>query len=387
MKLRLQPLLVAALLLIVFGCGEKIEPGTSKTELPVLTGVRIDTAQMVSKQHLYEAVGTVQAGITSNLASKVMSTVKRITVREGDRVKTGDTLIVLDRRQMAAKLRQAQAGLSEAKQALTAAISARDAAATSAELARTTYERYEALKREDSVSLQEFDEMEARHRQAQAAVQQARAMVSAAASRVTQAQAAVAVARVAVNDTLITAPHAGVITAKLVDEGDLASPGHTLLTLETTDGYRLDLVVPEVHIDHVRLGQKVLANVPALNLANLEGTVNTISPAADPASRSFLVKATLPADAPVKSGVFARVRIPLDRNDKLLVPLTAVVSHGQLTGLFLVDAESIAHFRLVRLGGISQESVEILAGLTQGDRYVVEPPPTLVDGAKVEAVP
>jgi RND family efflux transporter MFP subunit len=368
MNLRYSSLLV--LLLLTFACGNEIEPGTAELSRPVVAGVRLQTARLASQPLVYEAVGTVQAGITSNLAAKITGAVENIGVREGDQVNKGDILLTLDQSQAKAGLRQAQASFSEAEQTLAAARAA-------AELATATYERYLSLQREDSVSDQEFDEVAARQRQAEA-------MVSAAESRVKQAGAAVTAARATLNDSLITAPHAGVITAKLVDEGDLATPGRTLLILETTGGYRLDLVVPETYIEDVRFGQKVLARVPALNLTGLAGTVSTIVPAADPGSRSFLVKVTLPASVPVKSGMFARGEIPLRASNHLLVPLTAVMRPGQLTGIYVVDQESVAHFRLIRLGRVFDEQVEVLSGLQPGDRYAVEPPEALVDGARVE---
>ena len=368
MNIRYSSLLV--LLLLTFGCGNEIEPGTAKISRPVVSAVRLQTARLAKQPLVYEAVGTVQAGITSNLAAKHIGAVENIGVREGDEVKKGDILLTLDQRQAKAGWREAQASLAEAKQALAAALAA-------AELATATYGRYLSLKRENSVSHQEFDEVAARQRQAEA-------MVSAAESRVKQAGAALAAARATLNDTLITAPHAGVITAKLVDEGDLATPGRTLLILETTLGYRLDLVVPETYIEDVRFGQKVLARVPALNLAGLAGTVSTIVPAADPGSRSFLVKVALPEGVPVKSGMFARGEIPLKTGSQLLVPLTAVMRPGQLTGIYVVDQESVAHFRLIRLGRVFDGQVEVLSGLHPGDRYVVEPPEAMADGARVE---
>ena len=90
--------------------------------------ISVETARMTDQPLIYEAVGTVKAGITSNLASKLLGTVESVRVREGDRVKKGDTLIIMDQRQVKAGVNKAEAGLSEAKNALTAAISARDAA-------------------------------------------------------------------------------------------------------------------------------------------------------------------------------------------------------------------------------------------------------------------
>jgi RND family efflux transporter MFP subunit len=374
-----------ALAFLVAACGEKIEPGTSTVSRPVVTGVRLAAASVVSRPLTYEAVGTVVAGITSDLAAKGMGTVERITVHEGDQVKKGDLLIALDDRQARAQLAQAEAALLEADQALAAAASARNAAGAAADLAAITLTRYESLKREESVSAQEFDEVAARNRQAQAAKDQADAMVAAAISRVKQAKAAVASAQITLADTRIVAPHPGIVTGKLVDQGDLATPGRPLLVLETARRYRLDVVLPEEYSDRIRLRQTVEVTIPAVNLTALQGTVTTIVPAADPGSRSFLIKVSLPPEAPVKSGMYARVAVPLGEGNQLLIPQSAVLRRGQLTGVYVVDGEGIAHFRLIRLGRPYQGMVEVLSGIGDGDRYVVEPGPTLVDGARVEA--
>jgi RND family efflux transporter MFP subunit len=368
-------------------CSDKIEPGTTTESPPVLKDTPVATAQITDQPIIYEAVGTVRAGIRSNLASKLLGTVEAIHVREGDRVKQGETLLLIDQRQVNAGLRKAGASLTEAKKGLAAAISNREAARASEKLALATYERYLNLKRDDSVSVQEFDEVEARYRQARAALGQADAMVEAATARIKQAEASLATARVNKEDAVITAPHDGIITEKMVDKGDLAKPGTPLLALETTRGFCVDVVLPEKYIDYVEPGQKVSVKVPALKTGPLEGNVCTIVPSADPRSRSFIVKINLPIHRKVRSGLFARVEIPIGHSKKLLIDQEGVVTRGQLTGLYLVDSEGIARFRLIRLGKTFGVSIEVLSGLKEGDRYVVKPTPKLQDGARVEVSP
>ena len=71
----------------------------------------------------------------------------------------------------------------------------------------------------------------------------------------------------------------------------------------------------------------------------------------------------------------------------MLIPVSALVPQGQLTGIFIVDDNQIARFRLIRTGRRFDDTVEIITGLDDGQRFVVKPPPTLVDGARVEAIP
>lgn len=384
MQHRLLSLFAIFMLFFPFACSEKTEPGTTTESHPVLKDVHVATVHMTDQPLIYEAVGTVLAGATSNLAGKLLGTVKSIRVKEGDWVKEGDTLVIIDPRQVEAGLSKAEAGLSEAKKALKVAISARDAARATERLALATYERYLNLKKEDSVTAQEFDEVEARHGQAKAAMKGAEAMVEAAMARVKQAQAALISARVTSQEAVITAPHDGIIAGKLVDEGDFAVPGTPLLILKTTCGSRVDMVLPETYIDYVKIRQKVYVDIPALKMESFQGSVSTIVPAADQQSRSFLIKIALPVDSRLKCGMFARVRIPIGHSSKILIPGEAVISHGQLTGLYLVDSENIAHFRLIRPGRAFGDNVEVLSGLKEGDRYVIRPSPRLEDGARLD---
>lgn len=383
MKIRVYYLWALLPLFSSFACSEKIEPGTTPQSPNVVTGVSVASARIIDQPLIYEAVGTVQAGISSDLASKLLGTVEAVRVREGDRVKKGDVLVIMDQRQVRAGVRKAEAGLSEAKKALTAAISARDATKAQEKLALATYERYRDLKKQDLISAQNFEEKEAHYRQAKADLQKAEAMVDAATARVKQAEAEVTAVRVTKKDALITAPHDGIITGKSVDKGDLASPGTPLLTLETTHGFCVDMILPETYIGYVEPRQKVFVKVPALKTGPLEGNVCTIVPSADPKSRTFIVKINLPIDKKVRSGLFARVEIPIGHTKKLLIPRNAVIARGQLTGIYIVDPKNIARFRLIRLGKDFGDSVEVLSGLKEADRYIPEPAPTLMDGSKV----
>lgn len=384
MERRICHILALIVMFLPIACGEEIEPGTTTKTSPVVSNVAVGTVHMTDQQVMYEAVGTVQAGITSHLASKLLGTVEAVRVREGDQVKEGDPLVIIDPRQVKAEFRGAEAGLDEAKKALAAAISTREAAKAQSGLASATYERFVRLRKDGSVSQQEFEEVRARHQGAEASLKRAEAMVAAATARISQSEAGLTTAGVASKDAVITAPHDGVISRKLIDKGDLARPGTPLLTLETTNRFCVDMVIPEMYIGYIQPEQQVSIKVPALQAEPLDGTVCTIVPGADPKSRSFVVKVRLPIDTKARSGMFARVLIPTGQAKTLLVAQTAVVRHGQLTGLHIVDADNTARFRLIRIGKTYGDSVEVLSGLKAGDRYVLEPTSELQDGSRVE---
>jgi len=370
---------------LLLGCNDKIEPGTTESSHPATVKTAVAVAKISKQPFIYEAIGTITALNSSTLSGKIMGTVKTVNVKEGDAVKKGDILVALDDRQVAAALRQSEAALTGAQKAKNAAISARNAAQARANLARTTYERFKKLFQEESATRQEFDEAHARYLQTRAALSRAKAMVSAARSQVQQAKAAVSGAGVSRKDAILSAPYDGIVTDKMIDVGDLASPGTPLLTLEKTGGFQVEFLVPEHLIQGVQMGQTLDVTLPALaNFPPITGTIKTIAPTADAKSRSFKVKMTLPESTMLRSGMFSRVRIPVGEGGMLLIPATAQVNRGQLTGYFLVDDKNMARFRLMRTGRHFKDQIEVISGLKPGSSYVISPPAELKDGMKVE---
>jgi RND family efflux transporter MFP subunit len=149
----------------------------------------------------------------------------------------------------------------------------------------------------------------------------------------------------------------------------------------------VDVALPEAYFSAVRLNQTVMIRISALGDQPFKGSIETIVPIADQGSGSFWVKIRLPAGEAVRSGMFARVVIRTGEQRMMLIPASAVVPQGQLTGIFIVDDNQVTRFRLIRTGRRFDDTVEIITGLDDGQRFVVNPPPTLVDGAQVEAIP
>ena len=365
-------LIIFTAVFFLTGCGEKIGPGNVEPSKTGRVKAPVVSVKIISQPFFYESVGTVSAKTVSTISSKLMGTLREVFVREGDRVNKGDRLANIDNRQTTAMLNQAKAALAEARRG-------ESAARAGAELAKTTYDRYQNLIKDGSASPQEFDEVKSKYEQAQAGLAGAK-------QRVKQAQAGLSSALVSAKDAVILAPYDGTIRAKMIDVGDLAAPGKPLFILETTGNYIVELVLPEQYIHTVGLKQKVTVTVSALNNKSFTGNVLEIFPAADAKSRSFLIKVKIPADKALRSGMFARVSIPVGKAGLILIPLTAVIHSGQLTGIYIVDDTQTAKFRLIRTGRIFGESIEVLSGLKEGDRYVSVPPSNLNNNMTVEAV-
>jgi len=370
-------------IVFVAGCSEEIPPGETAAGPHAVVKAPVMTVKTETQPVIYEAVGSVEAKTGATIAAKVMGEIKKITVNEGNYVKKGDLLIVIEDRQVLAQLNQSKAGLSEARQAANAARSAFESASASAKLAETTYARYKALMESNSVSRQEFDEVESRYHQAKAGLSQAASMRDAAAEKVAQATAAVAAAESAWHDTSITAPYDGRITTKMAQAGDMASPGMPLLNIEETGALEARVFVPETDIANINVGDTVAVDIPSVK-KTFQAKIVTIDPAANTSSRSFQIKVALPEISGLHTGLFAKVMIPVGTHGMILIPSGSIVYKGQLTGVFLLDQKNIARFYLIRTGRTFGDQKEVLSGLEDGDRLVAKINRTISDGVRVE---
>jgi len=285
-------------------------------------------------------------------------------------VQRGQVLAVIDDSQPRAAVDRSTAANLAAQQQLVGADS--DLA-----LAESTLKRYQTLYERKAVSPQEFDEVKARRQAAFARRDMAKAGQA-------QAQAALSQARTSLDYTRIRAPFDGIVTEKKADSGTLASPGTAIFTVEDVRRYRLEATVNENDLRYVRTGQQVSVVIDALDNAALKGKVVQIVPAADPASRAFLVKIELPADARLHSGLFGRAQFSRGERQALLIPRSAVVERGQLQGIYVLDQNKVASLRYITLGKASGAEVEVLAGLQDGERIVASPGAVDLDGKRIE---
>jgi len=359
--------LTVALSGVLAGCTSDRHPASAAPE--TVSNVPVIVAQKTTVPEWVESVGTVRASQASQVSSQVMGNIVEIRTHEGDSVQAGQVIVILDDTQARSATDQATATVTAAEKEVSAADS--DLA-----LAGSTLKRYQQLYEEKSVSPQEFDEIKARYQSAEARRDMARAGQA-------QANAALTQVRTSLGYTRIRAPFAGVVTEKKADAGTLASPGMPIITIEDTRSYRLEVAVDESDLRLVRIGLVSPVTIDALGNVQLSGKVVQIVPAADPASRSFLVKVELPADARLRSGFFGRARFPRGEQSALLVPRTSLVERGQLQGVYVLDVNQIAGLRYVTLGKSAGEQTEVLSGLQEGEKLVAVPADRDLSGKRI----
>jgi len=353
------------------GCSN--EHRAAAAALESVSGLQVVTVQKVSAPDWLEAVGTVRAEQTSQLASQIMGNIVAVRAREGERVQQGQTLALIDDSQPRVGVEQAQAAELAARKELSAMES-------EYALAAITLKRYQNLFEKQTVSPQEFDQVKTRYQSAEARRDMARAVLA-------QAGAALAQAQTLLGYTQVRAPFAGLITERKADAGTLASPGMVIFTIEDTRSYRLEVTVDESDVRLIRTGHMAQASIDALGGNEFSGKVVQIVPAADPGSRSFLVKIELPRSATLRSGLFGRAQFPRGERPALLIPRTAVVERGQLQGVYVLDAEQIASLHYVTLGRTAGQQVEVLSGLQGGERLVDAPGDRELGGKRIVARP
>jgi RND family efflux transporter MFP subunit len=349
------------LALLAVGCGRHGDSPDATEAVPLVAPVA--AVERISAELRTEIAGTVAATRDSAVSSRVMAMVTAVHVDMGDEVDAGAPLLSIDPVAVEGQVSQARGALVQAEAALA--------------LARRNHERYLALAASDSASQLEVDLARSQLDQAQGAVVQARGAV----------QAASAVAR----ESRVVAPFAGRVVSRLVEVGDLASPGRALVMLESHAGRRLVLAVPESLLERAALGPGAALPVrldARPDLGEITGRVAALSPGPDPATHAYTVELDLPVDG-VAAGAAGRAYLSLGRREGVVVaPPEAIIESGGLTLVVVRDAGGRAQSRVVTLGEHRADGrIEVLSGLSGGETVVtglaVAPPA----GTPIEVTP
>ncbi len=359
---------VAAILMLVFaltGCKEQAgSKNTAQTARPVINGVQTAKVSLAQVPIFYETVGTIKPEAAVTVAARVMGKVTGVKFKEGDTVKAGQLLVSIDDRQFRQQITAAEAALSQAQQGLSTVEKRR-------QLAEITYQRYKKLFDEKAISGQEIDEIKTK-------MQLAGLQYEMAAKAVTQAETGLVQARIVCGFASVHAPISGIIVKKMVETGNMAAPGQPLLTIDKNGPFHVDVEVDENRVKMLRKNMPVEVEIPSQG-RRITGVVTTIVRAVDPRSRSYLVKVGVKA-RDLSSGLFVRVSVLSGSRQALVVPPSAIVNRGQLTGVYSVGARNVVTYRLIRVGSKSAAGVEVLSGLRDNDRVIVKGTDRAVDG-------
>jgi RND family efflux transporter MFP subunit len=366
---------------------------------PIPVNTLLITPQTTADQ--VELSGTIKPVEQAVLSTRVTGRIIQLSLEAGDRFRKGDILAEVNVVDIAAQASQARSGVTQAQaevsraQATLSQLQAQRLEAQAAlRLAQINQARMTQLQAEGAVSQSvlddanmQLDATRARVAQTEAGIQQAQAAIAQSQAAVSQAESGVAAASVNESYGLVVAPFDGVVVQKLAYEGEMAAPGTPLLKIENPDRLQLEISVPEENLQYVQVGQPVQVRVDAVN-QSFSASVQQIVPAADPNSRSFLIKIPIPAQSSrIISGMFGRIALSTDQQENIMVPSDALIRRGQLEGVYVIDALSespVALLRWVKTGKTDGTQVEITSGLTAGDRIITSNIAQLSDGQVVE---
>lgn len=324
---------------------EKIPPGEAGQIARRLTDQPTDVVHEVTKEYIEEAVGTLKAASRSVISAKILATIEQIHVSAGDFVDEGDLLVTLNTRELDARLSQAREVLAGAQAA--------------AREAQGDFERNKRLAEANAISQREFDESDRQ--------------LKVASANERRAQQAVNEAEVLLSYSTITAPKAGRIVDRTAEPGDTVQPGQPILTLYDSQSLRLETPVLEQLAVSLRVGQKLNVRVDSVN-RDFIATIDEIVPQADAASRSFLVKASLPRSEDLYEGMYGRLQIPAGSRRHLCLATDSIRRIGQLEFVDVVLEDGSLRRRLIKTGRLGMpDRIEVLSGLDAGDRVVLYP--------------
>jgi len=306
------------------------------------------------------ASGKIEAVQNANLSTRMMGFVNNVHVKVGQKVSQGQLLVSINSADISAQKAQVSASITEAEAAFNNA--------------EKDYNRFKALFESNSASQKEMDDMTAHFEMAKARLEAANQMKNQVNAQLSYSN--------------ITAPFSGIITGKFVNKGDMANPGMPLLSIENPDLFQVMAMVPESEITKINTGTEVKVVVKSTSQL-LNGKVTEVSTSTKNTGGQYLIKVIIDkTDDKLLSGMFTSVQFPIEKTTKsdkglILIPKTALIKQGQLTGIYTIGNENTAILRWLRIGKNYGDNVEVLSGLSSDEQFIVSAESKLYNGAKI----
>lgn len=301
--------------------------------------------QMREVEQTYSIDGVVEATRQSTVSAQISGRVKGIFFDVGDHVKKGQVILRIDEREANQALAGSRAQLSQAEAAL--------------QNARLNYERSKELFKQKFIS--------------QAALDKAKADYDMARAQAEASQAGAQQSALMRSYTSVVAPYAGVVSARMVELGEMVTVGKPLMTGFDPSQLRVIANVPQDKLKDIGSRPVVTVEVPSLGHWIKAASV-TVQPSADIRTHSTQVRVDLPSNKKgLYPGMFVRTHFVVGKVKKMLIPASAVLRRSEVTAVYVVDDQGMPRLRQLRLGEVNEQNeVEVLAGLNAGERVARE---------------
>lgn len=333
--------------LLFTSCGGDDKKGASKEE--ATPSVRVETVYLQEVNQDNEYTATAEPFLINNISAAAPNRIKSISVDEGMRVGKGQRLVVMD---------DVNSSVYEAQV---------ESARANLHNVQRDYNRAVELFKIGGGTKQAVDQMETQ-------LITARQSLSSAERTLRNAR----------ENTVLTSPISGVITARNYDPGDMTGQ-LPVLTVAQVQPLKIVINVTEADLPRVKKGMPASVKFDTFGDETFTGTVSLIAPTVDVNSRTFGVEVTIPnSDNRILPGMFGRVNLNLGKVNRVIVPDMAVVKQqGSNNKYVYVYNNGVVHFRLVELGRRLGDKYEIISGIEPGDKVVVSGQTRLADGVKV----
>jgi RND family efflux transporter MFP subunit len=377
--------LAPAALLIFFSdsCSRTAKVEAEATKLSDAPTVAVAKAVIEDLSHELALTAEFRPYQEVELMAKVAGYVKSISVDVGDRVKQGQVLAILEIPEMADDRARAQAGVDRSQAEVARAKDQLQQAQASHDIAHLSYTRLDAVSKQKQglVAQQEIDDAHGKDLVAEAQISAARSNLAAAEEQVHVNAAELQRIKTMFDYTSVTAPFAGVVTKRYADTGSMIQAGTAsssqampLVRLSENSLLRLILPVPESAVPTVHIGQQVDVRVPTMN-RSFPGQVKRFSDKVALATRTMDTEVDVAnPDLLLIPGMYAEVRLTLDRRDRVLtIPVSAVDlgSDASSAQVAVVTSDNHVELRKVQLGLETATKVEVKSGLKEGDMVVI----------------
>jgi multidrug efflux pump subunit AcrA (membrane-fusion protein) len=384
---------LALLALALSGCS-KTESAQASGRAAAAKPVKIELVRQETVRRSVEVVGTLAAVDQVTISSEADGKVSKILADLGDRVTAGQALIRLDNEKQQYNFDQQKATLARAlaqygasdPQHLPESEKTPDVQKAKADLSQASqaFDRTNELFKRSLVPRQTLDDAEALRESKRASHESALQNAKNLRASIQEAEASMKLADRQFRDTEIRAPFDGYVEKRFVNLGELVKTQMPVIAVVRVDPLKAIAEIPEKMAPWIRDGQAVQLYVDAYQDRTFVGKVSRISPAVNTATRAFPFEALVPnRDAVLKPGTFARVHIESSKEDQVLtLPYSALQYRYGVNRVFVVDNDKLA-VRELKVGDRMGDRIEILSGVSAGDRVAVTDVEKLVDGAKV----
>ena len=371
-------LVVAVAIGVLITHGHKAK---ANQEDPQIRPAAVSLAQKHSLSNAVTLSGEFRPFQEVDVHAKVAGYIRVIRVDVGDHVRQGQIMAVLEVPELKAELQGSDAAVRRSKDAVRRAKSDLQRAQSVHDAAHLNFSRLKdaSATRPGIIAQQELDDAEAKDKGAEAQVSADEAAQSEADNQLDVAVASQKQYSAMADYTNIIAPFNGVVTKRYADTGALVQAGTASSTqampvvrVAETDVLRLILPVPESAVPQVHLGSTVQVRVPALN-RTFEGKVARFADAVDEETRTMHTEVDVKnTNRSLVQGMYAEISLVLNHKDAALtVPLQAVVRNGSEATVLVVNAQNRLEERRIQLGLESNNQVEVLSGLKEGDRVLI----------------